>query len=127
MAHTGASTLPKGVIEHDRMLWKPNSGATATAEEFIAARKLFIELNTDSRWNPWAREDRAADIDAAQAIMEQWERAEPGHHTLTDEEFEVWMAEREHAREQRRPSGTQSVRGVKHITTSNGRTLGWPA
>ena len=55
--------MPAGVIEHDGMLWKPRRGATASAEEFITARTLFIELNQDAMWNPWIRDERAADID----------------------------------------------------------------
>lgn len=39
--------IPAGIIEHDGMLWKPRRGATASAEEFIAARALFIDLNND--------------------------------------------------------------------------------
>jgi hypothetical protein len=102
MAHTAAGTLPENVIEHDGMLWKPERGATTTADEFITARNLFLELNEDSRWNPWVREDRSADISAALEIMDQWQRAEPGHRMLTIDEFEAKMAKRQRERKQRR-------------------------
>jgi DNA repair exonuclease SbcCD ATPase subunit len=102
MANKAVGTLPENVMEHDGMLWKPNRGATTTANEFITARSLFLELNEDSRWNPWVREDRSADISAALEIMDQWQRAEPGHRMLTTQEFEAKMAKRERERKQQR-------------------------
>ena len=96
------SVIPAGVIEHDGMLWKPRRGATASAEEFIAARTLFIELNHDAMWNPWIRDEREADIDAAAEIMGQWQRAEPGHRHLSLKQWEAQQARRERKREQQR-------------------------
>jgi hypothetical protein len=40
--------IPADAIEHDGMLWKPRREATASAEEFITARTLFIELHNDA-------------------------------------------------------------------------------
>lgn len=104
MLVVGSATevLPEGVIEHDGMLWKPRRGATASAEEFIAARSAFIELNHDARWNPWIRDERAADIDAAAEIMGQWQRAEPGHRHLSLKQWEAQQARRERQREKQR-------------------------
>ncbi|GIF99003.1 hypothetical protein [Catellatospora citrea] len=79
------------VIEHDDMLWKPIEGATATADEFVAARALMIALH-DS-WNPWERQDRAGEYDAVVAVFEQWTRAEPGFRVKTAEDIDAWMAE----------------------------------
>ena len=78
---SATEALPDGVIEHDGMLWKPRRGATASAEAFISARTLFIELNHEAVWNPWIRDERKADIDGAAEIMGQWQRAEPGQQT----------------------------------------------
>ena len=94
--------VPAGVIEHDGMLWKPRGGATASAEEFIAARTLFIELNNEAVWNPWIRDERVADIDQAVEVMGQWQRAEPGHRHLSLKQWEAQQARRERKREQQR-------------------------
>lgn len=94
--------IPAGIIEHDGMLWKPRRGATASAEEFIAARALFIELNNNAVWNPWVREERAADIDEGAEVMSQWQRAEPGHRHLSLKQWESRQARRERQREQQR-------------------------
>lgn len=90
--------LLPGVIEHDGMLWKACEGSTTSAEEFIAARTLFITLNEDSSWNPWVWEERRADFDRACEVMETWERAEPGHRRLTMKQWEAQQARREKAR-----------------------------
>jgi len=94
--------IPAGIIEHDGMLWKPRRGATASAEEFIAARALFIELNNDAVWNPWVRDERAADIDESVEVMSQWQRAEPGHRHLSLKQWESRQARRERQRQQQR-------------------------
>ena len=91
-----------GVIEHDGMLWKPRRAATASAEEFIAARTLFIELNQDAVWNPWIRDERETEVDEAAEIMSQWQRAEPGHRHLSLRQWEARQARRERQREQQR-------------------------
>jgi hypothetical protein len=97
-----SDVVPAHVIEHDGMLWKPRPGATASAEEFIAARMLFIELNNDAVWNPWIRDERAADIDQAVEVMGKWQRAEPGHRHLSLKQREAQQARRERKREQQR-------------------------
>jgi hypothetical protein len=81
MTHT-TTTLPGGVIEHDGMLWKPKRSAAATAEEFIAARTLFIELHREGRWNSWVLEDRQSELERATEVMDQWKRAEPGYRSV---------------------------------------------
>jgi hypothetical protein len=108
---TGVSAA--GVIEHDRMLWKPRTGATATAEEFIAARTLFIELHHDATWNPWIRDERAVDIDRAAEVMGQWERAEPGHRHLSIKQWEAQQARRERKREEQRAKDETRREGDK--------------
>ncbi len=94
--------IPAGVIEHDGMLWKPRRGATASTAEFIAARTLFIELHNDAMWNPWVRDERAADIDQTAEIMGQWQRAEPGHRHKSLRRWEAQQARRKRKREQER-------------------------
>lgn len=80
------------VIEHEGLLWKPKQGATSSAEEFLTARALFIELHDDSTWNPWILKDRADDLGRAQQIMEEWKRAEPGHRTMSKKQLDAMMA-----------------------------------
>jgi hypothetical protein len=99
---TTTSRIPAGILEHDGMLWKPRRGATTSSEEFIAARALFIQLNDDATWNPWIRDERAADIDAAAEVMGQWQRAEPGHRRMSVKQWEAQQARRERQREHQR-------------------------
>lgn len=94
--------IPADAIEHDGMLWKPRREATASAEEFTTARTLFIELHNDAMWNPWVRDERAAEIDAAAEIMSQWQRAEPGHRHMSLKQWEAQQARRERKREEQR-------------------------
>ncbi|MCV7229085.1 hypothetical protein [Mycolicibacterium komossense] len=99
MPVTTAKTPSDNVIEHDGMLWKPQRAATSTAEEFIAARGIFKEINCDSRWNPWVRDDRKAEFERAIDVMDQWRRAEPGHRMLTPWQIELRWARQDKARE----------------------------
>lgn len=78
-------------LEHDGKLWKPRPGATATAEDFITARELVIELHESEFWNPWVMEDRAREYEDAMAVMGQWTRAEPGFRRLTKAELDAQM------------------------------------
>jgi hypothetical protein len=80
------------VIEHEGMLWRPKRGALSSADEFLAARALFIETYQDSIWNPWVLDDWAEDLNRAQQIMEEWKRAEPGHRTMTKKQWDAKMA-----------------------------------
>ena len=116
---SAAEVLPKGVIEHDGKLWKPQRGATASAAEFIAARTLFIELNHDAAWNPWIRDERKADIDEAAEIMGQWQRAEPGHRHLSRKQWEAQQARRDRARESSTRRTTRVVSAPRSVTTSS--------
>jgi hypothetical protein len=79
-------------IEHDGKLWRPKRRAIADVEQFIAARSLFIKVHADARWNPWVLDDRAADLDRAIEIMEQWTRAEPNFRRLSTKQFDARMA-----------------------------------
>src|SRR5258707_5227337 len=101
MAKT-TDTLAAGVVEHDGMLWKPKRGATATFEEFVAARALFVSLHRDNRWNPWVLEDRGVEYEHALQVMDQWRRAEPGFRALTAKQVEARMAKQDLARERQR-------------------------
>jgi hypothetical protein len=101
MAKT-TDTLAAGVVEHDGMLWKPKRGATATFEEFVAARALFVSLHRDNRWNPWVLEDRGVEYEHALQVMDQWRRAEPGFRALTAKQVEARMAKQDRARERQR-------------------------
>ncbi len=82
-------------VEVDGKLWKPKPGATASAEEFTRARSLIMEIHELEQWNPWVREDRAGEYEAAIAVFGQWTRAEPGFRQKTNEEFqdehEQWL------------------------------------
>jgi hypothetical protein len=110
---TATGVIAAGVIEHDGMLWKPRTGATATAEEFIAARTLFIELHHDATWNPWIRDERAVDIDRAAEVMGQRQRAEPGHRRMSIKQWEAQQARRERKREEQRAKDETRREGDK--------------
>lgn len=85
-------TSPPGVYEHEGCRWRAKPGATTTFEERTAAAALFIELNTNRFWNPWEYEERADDLAQVQQIMDQWERAEPGHRVKTKRQVDAWLA-----------------------------------
>ncbi|WP_183097395.1 hypothetical protein [Nocardioides pelophilus] len=99
---SATEVIPDSVIEHDGMLWKPRRGTTVSADEFIAARTLFVELNHDAVWNPWVRDEREADLDRAAEIMSQWQRAEPGHRHLSLKQWEAQQTRRDRQREKQR-------------------------
>lgn len=52
----------------------------------------MIEIRRQARWNPWLREDRAEELDAAETVFGQWRRAEPDFRQLTWPEIEARMA-----------------------------------
>ncbi|WP_148043425.1 hypothetical protein [Flexivirga caeni] len=84
-------------LEHDGKLWKPQPDATSSADEFIAARALFIEISEDSLWNPWVRNERRDELETAMAVMAQWTRAEPGHRMMTMKQWDARQARRDKA------------------------------
>ncbi|MGU3500903.1 hypothetical protein [Mycobacterium sp. C31M] len=102
------ATTTDGVIEYNGMLWKPRRGATATADEFIAAQDTCREISADSRWNPWVAEDRAAEHEAAAQVVGQWRRAEPGHRMLTMKQIEARWAREDRQRETDRAKQKQA-------------------
>ncbi|RJQ10190.1 MAG: hypothetical protein C4558_05190 [Dehalococcoidia bacterium] len=73
-------------------MWKPRPGATASGDEFIAARALFASLHEEALWNPWVLDDRASEIEQAKAVMEQWTRAEPRLKQMTRKELKQLLA-----------------------------------
>jgi hypothetical protein len=83
---------PDSVIEHEGRLWKPKQGATSSAEEFLAAHALFIQLHRDSSWNPWVLDDRADELERAEQIIDEWTRAEPGHRPMTKKQLDAKLA-----------------------------------
>jgi hypothetical protein len=81
-------------IELDGRRWKPVPGATATAEEFIAARSLIHEIHQQARWSPWVMQDRAASYDAALKTLEHWTCTDPSLPGKTLEEYEAELQQR---------------------------------
>lgn len=69
MVSAGKANCLDNVLEHEGLLWKPKQGATSSAEEFLAARKLFMELHDEWTWNPWILEDKTEDLERAQEVM----------------------------------------------------------
>lgn len=110
------TTTSEGVIEVDGMLWKPKRGASAKVDEFVTARTAFHEISRSSRWNPWVREDRAAEYDQAIAVMDQWRRAEPGHRMLTTKQIEARWArqDREHGQARQRREQEREARKARY-------------
>lgn len=101
MTSNARTRISGGVLRHDGMLWKPRPGATSTAEEFIEARAAFQAIAADSRWNPWVREDRADEWEHALQLMNEWQRAEPGHRQLTEAELDArWKQDDERLRQE---------------------------
>lgn len=86
------AALPKGVYSDGTYLWRAKSGATSTFEDSVAARELFIDLHADEFWNPWRMEEQAAELERAERIMREWERAEPGFRRKTKRQLEAEMA-----------------------------------
>lgn len=89
---SGTDVLPAGVYSDGTRLWRPKRGATSTFEENVAARELFVDLHRDEFWNPWRLEDQAAELEHAQHVMQQWERAEPGFRRKTKRQVAAEMA-----------------------------------
>ena len=120
---TGATAT---VIEHDGKLWKPKPGATATAEEFVAARTLMVEIHRDARWNPWVSDDRAAELEAAMETFEQWTRAEPGFRPKTERQVDAWMArDGPGVRGRTKAPGTRAGSATRSATTLSGNKPDW--
>lgn len=103
---------PRGMIEHDGMLWKPKPGRSVSAAEFITARTTMIEIHYDARWNPWIETDRAAELDQAMATFSTWTRAEPDHHVMTDAEAKETLAswDREHKARRKKEDAARRAR-----------------
>ena len=80
------------VFALDQMLVRAKPGATSSFEEYLAARAIFTQIHDDSRWNPWVRHDRADEIDAAMAVMEEWTRAEPDFLPMTEQQIDEMLA-----------------------------------
>jgi hypothetical protein len=87
------------VFEHDGLLWKRRPGAKSTFEELAAARTFFQETHEAAGWDPWLRDDRADELDAAMAVMQEWTRAEPDFRQWTAQETEEWLEEGQRRRE----------------------------
>ena len=81
-------------VELDGKAWKPVPGATATAEEFIAARSFLHEVHQQALWSPWPLLDPAREYEAAWQICGQWTSAEPGPPSKTLEEREAELEQR---------------------------------
>lgn len=65
---------------------------------------MFLDLHRDEFWNPWRLEEQAAELERAQQIMEEWERAEPGFKRKTKRQMEAEIArwDRDFQRERER-------------------------
>lgn len=81
------------VFEHEGLLWKSKPEATSSFTQLLEARSALREITKDSLWNPWVREEREQESDAALAVMEQWTRAEPGFRQMTEQEVDEMLAE----------------------------------
>lgn len=89
---SGHVTRKADAYSDGERLWRAKPDATSTFEENVAARELFIDLHHDEFWNPWRIEEQAAELERAQQIMEQWERAEPNFRRTTKRQLDAEMA-----------------------------------
>jgi hypothetical protein len=98
---TKAPVLPDGVYSDGSRLWRAKRGATSTFEDNVEARELFMDLHADQFWNPWRMEEQAAELERAEQIMQEWERAEPDFRRKTKRQLDADMArwEREFERD----------------------------
>lgn len=57
---------------------------------------MVTEVLAAEAWNPWVIDDRAAEYEAAMAVLAQWTRAEPGFRRKTPAELQAdrerWLA-----------------------------------
>jgi hypothetical protein len=83
-------------VELDGKAWKPVPGATATAtaEEFIAARSLLHEVHQQATWSPWLLLEPSPEYEAAWKACGQWTTVEPGPPAKTLEEYEAGLEQR---------------------------------
>ncbi len=81
-------------IELDGKRWEQVPGATATAEDFIAALSLLHEIHQQCQWSPWVMQDRAREYDAALTTCEQWTSTDPASPRKTLEEYEAGLEQR---------------------------------
>jgi hypothetical protein len=82
-------------VDLDGKRWEPVPGATATAEDFIAARSLLHEIHQQCLWSPWVMQDRAVDYDAALKTCGQWASSDdPFASRKTLEEYEADLEQR---------------------------------
>lgn len=81
-------------VELDGKRWEPVPGATATAEDFLAARSLLDEILQQCLWSPWVMQDRAADHDAALQTCGQWTSDHAAALRETVEEYEAEIDQR---------------------------------
>lgn len=89
---SSTQALADGVFSDGGRLWRAKPGATSTFEENVAARALLIDLHQDEFWNPWRFEEQAAELERAQQVMQEWERAEPNFKRKTKRQLDAEMA-----------------------------------
>ncbi|TYL50443.1 hypothetical protein [Agromyces mariniharenae] len=87
------TTESEKLYEHNGILWRPKPSATATFEEMLAARAVFVEIHQDALWNPWVEDDRADDLERAEAVMGQWTRGEPWFRYKTNRQLDAEFAD----------------------------------
>ncbi|KQY61835.1 hypothetical protein [Nocardioides sp. Root140] len=100
-SHAATLTLPEGVYSDGEHLWRAKAGVSSTFEEHEAARDLFMDLHRDQFWNPWRMEEQAGDLERAQEVMEEWERAEPGFRQMTKRQMQARLARMDREAEKR--------------------------
>lgn len=104
---------PDSTYEHDGLLWRAKPGATSTFEERVRAAEFFIDLHADEFWNPWRMEEEAAELESAHAVMDEWERAEPGFRPMTAAEFRAESDREDHDWDKWRDDYAKRLEGNK--------------
>ncbi|WP_047521856.1 hypothetical protein [Microbacterium sp. ZOR0019] len=82
MSTTTADAEQK-VYEHEGTLWRPKSGCTSTFDDLLTAQRRWFEIFHETDWNPWREKELQPEVEWAEKVMGEWERAEPDHRPMT--------------------------------------------
>jgi hypothetical protein len=80
---TSTSVSEIFIHEHDGQLWKPLPGASSQFDELLYAQTRWLEIVTETDWNPWRKDELEPEQRQAEDVMREWTRAEPDFRPMT--------------------------------------------